>query len=453
MKTLNLLLTFVLLIGSLTLFAENRIIFYHGNYGLINETLELNLKSGTNTFSYDNIPSGIIDNTIILLPARPNTFSVQSQGYIQERRGFANILRNHIDKNIEIVTKDGSFISGRLFYYDNEVLAVDEKNSNNSIFIRIAEVRNYILKSEDFQHERAPKLDWILTADRAGNYQAQLSYLTTGLSWTGLYKAVWDNEYLQLDVLAKITNNTGVDYQKFNIGLIAGDPKRVSQPQINYGRGYSAFDADMMMAESAPASPQFTAEALDEYHMYTYSVPVDLRHSEAKQIRLFPAKRIKPEVYYEYVTNTKSLQTKLKIVNDEDSGLGFVLPRGSVQIYRQTGNIANLTFVGEDNVAQKPVNEEWIISPGISSDLVGETELIATRRPARNVTENDMRVKLRNRSNETKKVVVIHYIRGTWIIQRESLPHEKIDATRMEFHKELRPNEEYEITWTERIEY
>jgi|SRR5690554_3153948 len=449
------ILTIAAVIMITGLYADNRLIIYHGNYGMVNEVIELSLRRGLNEYTYDRIPTGMMDNTVMLLPVVKDAFRVQSQGLLVETRRFAHLLRNEMNREIEVATTDGSILTGEFFYFDNTLIGLRDKNRGNTIFIRTNEIRNYVLKSEDLQYQTQPHLSWTLQSERAGQELANLTYLTSGLSWSGIYKAVWEGDNLNLEILANITNNTDIDYENINISLVAGDPKKLAQPQYmdNYRKMGMGYEADMAM-QSAPASPQFTAEELGDYHIYSYSAPIDFRHAETKQIRLFAPKVIEPEVYYEYLTNSRSVLIRMKIINDEKSGLGIPLPRGTIQVYQSTDDDTDaLNFVGEDNVEQRPINEEWIISPGNAFDIVAETKTLETRRPARNVTENDMSVTVKNRSKETKSILVTHYIRGDWTIQRQNHQHERVDANRIEFRKELRPDEEYEFTWTERIEH
>ena len=49
-------------------------------------------------------------------------------------------------------------------------------------------------------------------------------------------------------------------------------------------------------------------------------------------------------------------------------------------------------------------------------------------------------------------ITVLHYLIGNWTIMKNSLPFKKKNSSQIEFEKELKPDEVYELTWTERIE-
>lgn len=452
MRTLYVVLLTIVFSLSTALYAANHLTVYHANFGLINETLDLTLDKGINEFLYRNIPTGIYDSSIILNPLKTGDFRIHSQSFFNEKKSFAGILRDLLGKEIEIITSDGSILSGTLFFLEHDMIGLKEINRDRTFFIRTNEIRNYIVKSDHYQYQEQPYIAWKLISEKGGKIPARLSYITDGLSWSAMYTAVWNDDSLNLDIMAVINNNSGVDYHDFNISLVAGDPKKISG-QITPRMYHKARDS-YMMAESLSYSPEpgFVSEEVDDYYVYRYSEKISLQKAENKQIRLFPRKTVQPEVYYEYLTNSKQVLIRLKTVNDQKSGLGIQLPRGIIQIYRQNSE-QGLDFVGEDRVEQQPVNEEWIISPGIAFDLIAETITVDTRRPARNITENDMLVRVRNRSNESKTVYVTHFIRGNWTLQNQSRHHERLDAARIQFKKELRANEEYEFTWTERIEH
>jgi hypothetical protein len=448
------LLIVTILLISLPLISANRLLIYHNNNGMVSERIDLDLNRSLNEFTYKDIPQTIDGTTVILNPLDQKDFVVRTQSHINDSVNFQDFIKKQIGNEIELVTNDGNLMSGELIFFDHNLLGLFDKVSGNQTFVRINEVRNFNFKPLEFDFVKTSHLAWSLHAERKGNIQANLSYLCTGLSWDGIYKAIWDGNTLTLDIMANISNNSGKDFADFLVSLIAGDPRRISpspgfrDKMVNYGRGVvMAEDAAMSSAQA----PSFETEVLDEYHIYTYSEEIDIRNQEQKQIRLYPQKSITPDVYYEYVTFSNFLSTTLKTKNSEDKGLGVVLPRGKIQIYRTDSQ--DLSFIGEDNFQQKPVNEEIIITPGKAFDLVGETVVKDSRRPARNVTERDLSVKLRNQSKETKRVEVKHTIRGNWTISRNSLDYEQIDATTIKFHIDLKPDVEFEITWTERVDY
>ena len=144
--------------------------------------------------------------------------------------------------------------------------------------------------------------------------------------------------------------------------------------------------------------------------------------------------------------------SKIKFVNSKKSGLGIPLPKGVVKIYKKDVADNELEFIGEDSLDHTAKDEEVFITTGNAFDLVGETLTVHRLKISKNISESELKVTLKNRSSKKKTVTVIHDLYGNWSILKNSLPFIKKSATIIEFEKELKPNEVYELTWTQRIE-
>jgi len=121
-----------------------------------------------------------------------------------------------------------------------------------------------------------------------------------------------------------------------------------------------------------------------------------------------------------------------------------------VKIYRQDDADNNLEFIGEDRINHTPKDEKVKLTTGYAFDLVGETKVLSTRGISKKVSEKEMLVELKNRSEESKTILVTHQLYGEWQIFNENISYRKIDAHKIEFEKTLKPNESFKITWTER---
>lgn len=462
MKTVSLLLGLVLLTAGLT--AGNRIVFYHNNYGMISETINIPLERGVTTFEYEDLPLNLEERSVMLTPLE-NNFTVQAQRYINPaprtqtvrtappRVDFVgNYLQSHIGKDVEVVMADGSMLKGTMFYQDRAMIGLNDRASKRNFLIRFDEIRNFVLGSSEYDFDSdtvaryLPYLSWMIHSDKKGTQKALLTYLCTGFSWEGLYKAVWDDDTLYLETFARLSNDSGKSLQDFRVLLVAGEPKRATRPRHHNVRGG-------MVAHSLGATvPDFSAEVFDEYHLFTYSEPLSMIDRETQQIRLYPSKRVKTNVHYEYITGTTDITTHLKFKNEKANNLGIALPSGTIQLYREDENDKMLTFIGEDYVNATPVDEELTISPGKAFDVVAKTTTLDSRNPARNITERDMQVEIRNQSDKRRRIKIIHSIRGRWTITRNSHSYERRDADTVVFRRDLAPKEELKVSWTERVE-
>ena len=105
-----------------------------------------------------------------------------------------------------------------------------------------------------------------LFADKKAAFDAQLSYLTNGMSWKSDYNLVLPEkgDTVTLTGWVSIENNTGKTFEGAKIKLIAGDVNKVEPPQnVRREKVYA-----MAMADSA-AAPQVEEKKFDEFHMYS----------------------------------------------------------------------------------------------------------------------------------------------------------------------------------------
>ncbi len=443
-------LMLVLFIGSIYA-ADNTITIYHNNYGVLTEKIEFDLSKGKNVVDYKDIPLALDSNSVILLPMWKGDFVLQTQSYLQKTADLNSYLQSNLQEEVEIITEDGLIVKGVMFYFDYNMIGVIEKGREK--LYRVEKIKSITLSDKGYNFVPFSHLSWKLSTAKVGKFPAKLTYMFSGISWEAQYKGIWDGSELQLDITASLSNNSGRSFNDFLVYLIAGEPKKTaieSQSYKGLGMRTASFSNEMM---SDSYAPQFETESFDEYHLYSYPEKINLAHNSSKQIRLYPTKQLKPEVYYEYITHSQVLLTKLKIMNDNKSGLGIVLPKGKMQIYRVNPQSQELSFIGEEHIPQKPIDEELLISPGKSFDLVGETKELARRNPARNVTEKDMMVKVSNRSKEDKSVEIKHRLSGNWTVSKETMSYEKFDSNTIVFKKSLKANEILEIKWTETVQY
>ena len=70
-----------------------------------------------------------------------------------------------------------------------------------------------------------PALEAVVEGARRGTAQAQISYLTGGLSWSAEHTLVRTGETTGLwSTTVQLNNTTGRDYREAKVKLIAGDP-------------------------------------------------------------------------------------------------------------------------------------------------------------------------------------------------------------------------------------
>jgi hypothetical protein len=312
-----------------------------------------------------------------------------------------------------------------------------------------------------------PTLSWKLFSSEAASFDAQLSYLTAGMSWKSDYNLVLPEEgdVVTLTGWVSIENNTGTSFEDAKIKLIAGDVNKEKdqgrQDQMVYARA-------MAVAEAAP---EVETKKFDEFHMYSLPLATTLRDRETKQVEFVRAEKVKTKKLYvydgfsgrfrggrntnaNYGTNSQpDVAIYREFKNSEANGLGVALPAGKTRFYRMDSD-GQLEFTGENTIDHTPKNETIRVYLGNAFDLVGErTRTDFYKHPSRDLIRESFQIEIRNRSEEevTVKVVENLFRWSNWEIQSPSQKFEKKDAQTIEFPVTVGPDQVETVTYT--VEY
>ena len=427
--------------------AKDQVTIYNENFSLVRSSIDLTLSKGIQSYFMDDIPSTIEANSVIIKPLNGD-IEIFSQNYEYDLANTSKILEKYIGKDIEIISEDDVKFLGKLQFNDSSTIGIIEKNTDKLILIQRDEIRNISLAKLPKNFFLKPTLHWRLNAPKAGEFPIDFSYICTGMKWDVTYNTVWNENIGKLEINSWVTiiNKTGKAFIDTKLKLIAGDVQKISQ-QIE--RRYNAQYDKAMAAGSAP---DFAEKAFHDFHMYTLSENVNINNNQTKQLQLFPTKMVNAESKYEYNTGSTDVQSKIKFINSKKDGLGIALPKGVVKIYKKDNADNELEFIGEDALDHTAKDEEILLTTGNAFDLVAETVTVEYLNLSNKIFEREMKVTLKNRSNKSKTITITHHLHGNWTIMKNNLPFSKKNASQIEFIKELKADEVYELTWTERIE-
>src|SRR5579872_2453458 len=273
-----------------------------------------------------------------------------------------------------------------------------------------------------------PTLDWLLRSDSAGKVNAELSYVTGGMTWSADYNAVAPETGDTLDITGWVTmdNQSGKTFDDATIKLMAGEVNKI-QPQNGMYVTLAAKDS----IDARTEGQQVSEKAFDEYHLYTLPRPVTLHDRETKQVEFIRAAGVKANrvyVYdgakiaqqyqfwgYEQIRQNREYGTEMntdvwvmqEIRNSQANHLGIPLPKGRVRFYRRDMDGA-LEFIGENEIRHTPKDETLRIFTGNAFDMVGERRQIdyQVNYNAHKIDET-FEIKLRNHKKDAAEVRVV----------------------------------------------
>src|SRR5438270_6636457 len=294
-----------------------------------------------------------------------------------------------------------------------------------------------------------PTLDWRLRTDKPGDFNAELSYLTGGLSWHADYNLVVEGKGDSLELIGWVTfnNQSGRAFRDARVNLMAGDVNKI---EPNSRREYAMAKAAYLNAAPADAAV-VTEKAFDEFHLYSLQNPVTLRDNETKQVEFVRAAAVKAQRLYVYDGarldqyngwNIDSIRQnseygtlsnpKVYIIqqfkNSAANNLGMPLPKGRLRFYRRD-TTGNLEFTGENVISHTPKDETVRVYTGNAFDLDGEHKRVDYHVERRSMDES-FEINPRNHKEEAAEIRVVEHLyrSANWQIVDSTEKFDKIES-------------------------
>ncbi len=317
-----------------------------------------------------------------------------------------------------------------------------------------------------------PTLSWQLETPEPAKLEAELSYITGGMSWEADYNVTAPEQGDEMELVGLVTmdNQSGKTFTEARVKLLAGDVRKLTEEERARGARSWMSAADRSDGRGLPVSEK----TFDEYHLYTIEQPTTLRDRETKQIEFVRAAGIKAQRIYVYdgveidlqrwgrgrsqgirtdadygAQSNPKVWVMYEFENTEVNHLGIALPRGQLRFYRRDG--AQLQFIGENVIDHTPTGETVRVNTGNAFDLIGERIRTDFKVDSSNRwVDESFQIKVRNRKSDAVEIrVVEHLYRGAnWEIRQNSNTFLKTDAQTIEFRIPLPPDTEQTVSYT-----
>jgi len=467
---------------------------YNGDFAVTRELISLDLASGVNHVAVTGMTTSLEPDSVILRdPTGRRALAVLEQNYRNDPVSQELLLSLFEGQTIDFqVVRDSQelIVPGRIvrsgYVPPSQLGGYDQwgnwrppqPGTSTQPIIEVDGKLRFSLPglplfpslSDDTVLE--PTLHWLLQTDQPGELQAELAYVTGGLTWEADYNAVAPESGESLDLVGWITmqNQCGKTWRDATIKLMAGDVNKV-QPQAAAGRMMAAKAMEMDSRMGAPV----TEKAFDEFHLYTLARPTTLHDDETKQVEFVRGEGVKSQRLYVYdgaaidpnqwngwdsaslrnnpdygTQSNKKVWVMREFVNSEENGLGLPLPKGTVRFYTRDAD-GQLEFTGENLIDHTPKDETVRLYTGNAFDLVGER----VRKDFRVNDDEDwidesFEITLRNHKKTAVEFrVVEHLYRWTnWDIKTSSAEFGKKDSQTIEFRVTVPPDGEQVVTYT-----
>ena len=478
--------------------ADPPLTIYNQNFAVVRDTVPIHLKAGINTVRFSGMTAHAEPDSVVLRdPGKRHTFQILEQNYRNDPVSQNRLLSLFEGKTIEFekttypqgqaqtqIVRGKIIRSGytphysgmRRYGYQYQQAQMNYATASQPLIEVDGKLRfglpgvplfpalpdDTILK---------PTLLWSIQSRHAARFDAELSYISGGMSWKASYNVIAPEKGDLLNLIGWVTidNQSGRTFKDAHIKLMAGDVNKI-QPQNPYrfvtAAGASTFNPGFR--------PPVTQKAFDEYHLYTLHHATTLLDSETKQVEFIHADGIRSKTIYvydgaelpksynswnpDYIRNNQSYGTHCnhkvwvmrEFVNSKANHLGVPLPEGRLRFYRRDSD-DQLEFTGENNIDHTPSDETIRVLTGNAFDLVGDRKQTNYHVDnSRRILNESFEIKLRNHKKVPVAIrVVEHLYRGdNWKITAHSDTFLKKDAHTIEFLVQVKPDVEKTVSYT-----
>ena len=460
---------------------------YNGNFFVARERVALDLKPGVNRVDFTGIAAHLEPDSVILRDPSGRALQVLEQNYRNDPISQELLLSFYEGKTIDFLAQHGErqeIVKGKIIrsgYIPSAAYSGYQQPAYGQPLIEVDGVLRFGLPGQPLFPSLSgdsilkPTLSWLLETNDPGRFNAEVSYVSGGMSWQADYNLVVSDKssgkFDVLDMIGWVTmrNQSGKTFEDANIKLLAGDVNKI-QPNAVAGALYAAENKAMRADAMAPAVQE---KSFDEFHLYTLQRPTTLRDQETKQVEFVRATSIHSQrlyvydgaqtaqyAYYnpeqirsnpEYGTASNSkIWVMEEFKNSDTNHLGIALPKGKLRFYRRDTD-GHLEFVGENTIDHTPKDETIRVYTGNAFDVVGERKRTNFHvDSAQRWAEESFEIRVRNHKKEPVNVrVVEHLYRWTnWKLTAQTQSSNKTDAQTMEFPVAVAPDGEEVIAYT-----
>jgi len=418
---------------------------YTSDLGLVREPRTLDLSGPRDTVRLTDLPDRLDFSSARLVPA--GDARVTRLAYRYDVENGDRMIEAARGSRVRVTGRGDRVTEGTLLTSDGNWLVVRTDDGGISTLSRTA-VEDVRLARPPALLSMKPTLEAVVEGGRRGRGDAELTYLTGGLSWHAEHVVVRKGEgAVTWSAGVTVENTSGRDYVDADLKLVAGEPRRESAGMPM---------PKLMMSEAragVAAAPDLSEQTFSEYHLYTLGRPATLRDRESQSLSMIEPHTVKVTPRYLYRGgDPRGVAAQIELVNNAAAGLGVPLPGGRVRIYEPDPSGA-LQFVGETRIGHTPEGEKVTLEMGSAFDLAAERRQTDQLRISDREREYSVEVKLRNRKAGAVTIRVEEPIGSEFEVTKNSHPFVKKDANTLQFDVPVAAGKESVLTYTVRVRY
>jgi hypothetical protein len=418
---------------------------YTHDLGYVREARTLDLAGARDTVRITDLPERLDFTSVRLVPE--GGARVTRLAYRWDVASGDGFLGNAVGRRVSVTSRGDRATEGVLVASDGSWLVVRGDDGALTTLARSA-VEAVRLAAPTARLSLRPTLEAALEDAKRGRVEAELSYLTGGLSWSAEHTVVLRGEREAVwSATVTVENSTGRDFVDATLKLVAGEPARQAPAAPR-------MMVSMLKSEAAaPEQADLSEQAFSEYHLYSLGRPATLRGNEQQSFTMVEPRPVKVTPRYVYRGgDARGVMSQLEVVNSREAGPGVPLPAGRVRFY-QADPAGALQFTGETGIRHTPEGEKLTLEMGAAFDLAAERRDLFNRRITDREREVSVEIKLRNRKHSDVTILVDEGVGGGSEVTQKTHEFVRKDANTIEFTVPVKAGAEAVLTYTARVRY
>ncbi len=254
-----------------------------------------------------------------------------------------------------------------------------------------------------FPHAKPQMLYWNVQSEIDGEAKVQITYFTSGITWSADYLCIADKaeQQMSLEGFVRVFNNSGEEYEDAQVRLVVGTinlvekiaqlasisqddaKKELANGRLEELRKKATHEfmekgeakmKEVDKAGEALAEKQIVKEGLSEYFIYTIEGTETIQNGWSKRMRSFDGKQVPFQIEYRYRPQEygEQLVRMYLLKNDLASKLGTTpLPDGVVRVFRDNGR-EGLSYLVHQPVKYIPIGDKIELNLGSDPEVLFE---------------------------------------------------------------------------------
>jgi hypothetical protein len=260
-----------------------------------------------------------------------------------------------------------------------------------------------------YPHDKPQMLYWNVQSEFDGEATIQITYFTSGITWSADYLLIADKDEKQLsfDGFVRVFNKSGEEYENAQVRLVVGTINLVEKiaqlaqmpmdkvpgldAQVHARFREEALEGFSDMADRkdkagdgkpAGREKQIIKEGLSEYFIYTIEGTETIQNGWSKRMRSLDATAVPFKIQYRYRPQEfgEQLVRMYLLANNKESKLGTSpLPDGVVRVFRDNGR-DGLSYLTQQAVKYIPIGDKIELNLGPDPEVIFEWLKLKTHR-------------------------------------------------------------------------